>query len=393
VPTHILRSGVARPLALAVLPARDAARDAAATLVPPRTVTTPNALDAAVDWLCRTHDATGRQGSSKGFSLLHGWLPGYPETTGYVIGTVLAYARRCRDRPDLAERAQQMGEWEREVQQPDGGIMEGVVGTVPRRSIVFNTGMVLHGWLDLQEAGIGGSEDAAARAARFLTGHLRADGIWDPEVEYARLPHTYNSRVAWAMLRWARRTRDAEVEAAARRQLEWVVSRQRDNGWFEDCVFKLGMKPSTHGLAYTLRGLLESHAVVAEERWLAAVERTSEALIRKLEVQSRLFADYDEHWRPACRHACLTGTVQLGGVWLRLYQVTGDPRWLNAGLKAVEQAAAHQERGPWAAIRGALPGSFPVWGRYAPLQFPNWATKFLADSLMLYDDCLSGCSA
>ena len=36
------------------------------------------------------------------------------------------------------------------------------------------------------------------------------------------------------------------------------------------------------------------------------------------------------------------------------------------------------------AVRAA--GSFPVWGRYAPLQYPNWATKFLADALMLYED-------
>ena len=51
--------------------------------------------------------------------------------------------------------------------------MEGAIGKVPRRSVVFNTGMVLHGWLDLHEAGIDGYEDAAARAASFLTDQLR----------------------------------------------------------------------------------------------------------------------------------------------------------------------------------------------------------------------------
>jgi hypothetical protein len=108
--------------------------------------------------------------------------------------------------------------------------------------------------------------------------------------------------------------------------------------------------------------------------------------MRKLEVLPRLAAHYDADWRPTARHACLTGTVQLGGVWLRLFDVTEDPRWLNAGLKAVEQAAARQEPGPWRQIKGALAGSFPLWGRYAPLQYPNWATKFLADSLMLYEE-------
>jgi hypothetical protein len=190
------------------------------------------------------------------------------------------------------------------------------------------------------------------------------------------------------MLRWSGRVADEEVERAARLQLDWVVSRQRPNGWFDDCVFRPGMRPSTHGLAYTLRGLLESHALLGEQSWLTAVERASEALVRKLEVLPRLVADYHPDWSPAAWHSCLTGTAQLGGVWLRLYQVTRDPRWLNAGLKAVEQAAGRQEGGPWTTIHGALAGSFPAWGRYAPLQYPNWATKFLADSLMLYEDCL-----
>ena len=32
---------------------------------------------------------------------------------------------------------------------------------------------------------------------------------------------------------------------------------------------------------------------------------------------------------------------------------------------------------------GAISGSYPFWGRYEPFAFPNWATKYLADALML----------
>jgi hypothetical protein len=28
-------------------------------------------------------------------------------------------------------------------------------------------------------------------------------------------------------------------------------------------------------------------------------------------------------------------------------------------------------------------GSFPIWGRYAPLSYPNWAAKFFVDALLL----------
>lgn len=266
--------------------------------------------------------------------------------------------------------------------------MEGTVETLPLRSIVFNTGMVLHGYMDLIEKGNGYFDEAAAKAGRFLVDRLHADGTWDPAHEYSGIPHTYNSRVSWAMIRLALHRADDELLAAACRQLDWVIDQQRPNGWFRSCVFKPGTLPSTHGIAYTLRGLLESHALVDEPRYLDSVVRASEVLIRKLEVLEVIPACWDGEWNARAGHECLTGTVQLGGVWLRLFQLTDDARYLNAGLKAIDLAAARQERTPWDAVRGALPGSFPVWGRYAPLQYPNWATKFLADALMLREDCL-----
>jgi len=36
-------------------------------------------------------------------------------------------------------------------------------------------------------------------------------------------------------------------------------------------------------------------------------------------------------------------------------------------------------------LHGALPASIPIWGRYHPMMFPNWAVKFFADSLLLYE--------
>lgn len=383
-----MRSSQFRYVAAPVIVARDRLQVAVRPYTPAK-APEPDAIGAAVAWLCRTHDATGRRGSSKGFSLLHGWMPAYPETTGYVIGTLLEYGERTGDQGGLLQRALEMGRWEADVQEPDGGIMEGSVDTVPRRSIVFNTGMVLHGWVDLLERGHEEFAAPAERAARFLADRLADDGTWPAEIEYQGLDHTYDSRVAWAMLRHARLTGDQSVRDAAKRQLDWTLDQQRENGWFDNCIFKTGTYPSTHAIAYTLRGLLESHALEPDDRYLAAVERTSEVLIRKLEVHSGLPANYDEAWRPTATHWCLTGSAQLGGVWLRLFQMTGDARYLNAGLKAVEQAASRQETSQWPSVNGAIAGSFPVWGRYAPLQYPNWATKFLADSLMLRDDCLA----
>lgn len=347
---------------------------------------TEGAIKAGVRWLCRTHDVTGRRGSSKGFSLLHGWLPAYPETTGYVIGTLLEHGRRVGD-PAYVERAMAMADWEIEVQNPDGGVMEGAVRTPPTPSVVFNTGMVIHGFVDLHDQlDTSPYLDAAMRAGDFLA-ELEADGTWPAAKEYAALPHTYNSRVDWALVRLADATGVDRYRDAAVRNLNWVLSVQRENGWFDHCVFKDGMLPSTHGLAYTMRGLLESSALLGDDDYLAAAMRTAHALADVFERLGKLPATYRDDWSPAARYQCLTGTAQVGGVWLRLSQLTGDERLLDLGRRAVTQAAARQLRGDWADVDGALPGSFPVWGRYAPLQFPNWATKFLVDSLVLAREC------
>src|SRR5947208_15813295 len=50
-------------------------------------------LSAALDWLCLAQDVLDGKsdagGVSAGWSFEDGWLPGYPETTGYIIETFI----------------------------------------------------------------------------------------------------------------------------------------------------------------------------------------------------------------------------------------------------------------------------------------------------------------
>jgi hypothetical protein len=67
---------------------------------------------------------------------------------------------------------------------------------------------------------------------------------------------------------------------------------------------------------------------------------------------------------------------------MRLGEITDEPRYTEAGIRAVDRAATHQVRSGPPEVLGAMAGSYPVYGRYAPLRYPNWATKFLLDGLM-----------
>jgi hypothetical protein len=70
-------------------------------------------------------------------------------------------------------------------------------------------------------------------------------------------------------------------------------------------------------------------------------------------------------------------------VWLRLFEMTGDLRYLNTALKMNEMLKrlipVRGRRG----ITGGVSGSHPIWGRYQPLRYISWGNKFFADALLL----------
>ena len=75
-------------------------------------------LQAAVDWLLRAQTATPDDGVAHSYDLRRGlWHASYPETTGYVIPTLLDYASLFKQ-PRFAEAALRMADWEIAMQMP-----------------------------------------------------------------------------------------------------------------------------------------------------------------------------------------------------------------------------------------------------------------------------------
>src|SRR2546422_3272455 len=145
-------------------------------------------------------------------TLFRSWQPSYPETTGYIIPTLYAAARRL-GRAELAARAEAAARWEIEIQLPSGAVRSGVIGE-PESPAVFNTGQVLLGWLAaFEETAQGIFADAARRAACYLVTTLDSDGHWrNGNSRFARADATlYNTRAAWALAEAGARDRKSVV--------------------------------------------------------------------------------------------------------------------------------------------------------------------------------------
>lgn len=354
-------------------------------------------IDHAVQWICRAQDAYPDGGVARSYGLIYsgyfgrkGWIPSYPETTGYIIPTVFDVAQ-LKESNSLHERAVRMAEWECAVQMESGAVMGGTVDQ-PQTPAVFNTGQVIFGWLRaFQETGREEFMASAIRAGKYLVSQQSPDGGWKKNLsEFAtdRLPYyAYNTRTAWALGHLGELTGDAIFTEACQKNIEFALNLQNPNGWFKANCLNEPERPLLHTIAYCVRGILEAGRILGNNRYLEQARLAADALRARLNPDGSLAGRFDSQWRPAVEWSCLTGDAQTAIIWGRLYKITGNSDYLkdmqriNTFLKKVQ---IHNTSNP--DINGGIAGSFPLHGGYGAFEILNWAVKFFIDSLMLEDE-------
>jgi hypothetical protein len=346
---------------------------------------------AAMEWLCRAQDACG-DGVARSYSLRFnrahgrsGWLDAYPETTGYIIPTFFDCAVFAGDN-DYVERAIRMAKWETDVQMDNGAVQGGTIAFA-QSPAVFNTGQVLFGWSRaFRETGLDIFRNAADRAADFLVAAQDEDGAWRRGgSQYARPGvNLYDARTAWGLLEAFGVTANPRHREAGRRNLEFVLSQQCPNGWFPHCCLDDDRRPLLHTIAYTIEGLLEAGVLLEEQRFVDAARRPLDVLLSLQRNDGSLAGQFDSNWQPVARWTCLTGDAQTALCWLRLFQLSGDEKYFEVARRMNRFLMTTQDlTSTDPGIRGGIKGSQPIWGAYSPFEYPNWAAKFFADSLML----------
>ena len=343
-------------------------------------------LAAAIDWLCRAQDVRDGHpdagGVSAGWSFEDGWLPSYPETTGYIIETMLA-AAPILQRPELVARAQRMIDWELAIQLPDGAF-PGHFGEPGSRPVIFNTGQIMHGliagWTQLQRAEC---LEAAVRAGHWLADQQDGDGCFR-RFEHHDTPHVYNTRATWPLLAAGLLAGESRLVRAARKHLDWALTQQTASGWFATNAFVPWKSPFTHTIAYAIRGLLESGVLLGEARWLDAALHAGRGIAAVQRADGWLAGTYQDGWVADAGYSCLTGVAQMSLNWTRLAQATGAQELRTHARSALAYLKTTQRldhADP--AVCGGIAGSSPIWGDYSRFEYPNWAAKFFADALMM----------
>ena len=348
-------------------------------------------IRAALDWLVVSWEQCGRTGSAAHYSPVFGWSGPYPETTGYIVPTLWRAHDRFGDRIYCAA-AEAMSRWLLGLQHAEGWFPSGVwnENKSPKPSI-FNTGQILFGLVEsARRTGDSNFRSAAERAAAWLVAEQDSDGRWRKHAYRTGYSPSYYAHVCWPLAESWKSLGTESLRDAAIRGLTAIAADRQPNGTYSGWGFAPRGRAFTHTIAYTLQGIIETALLLDEwDRFAAPAAATAEKLLRRFELKRQLAGAYDADGNGSYRFACLTGHCQLASTWLRIYERTDDPRFLNVAVKAVEFVLRRQRWSPGnSAVHGAIAGSSPLFGPYLRLRYPNWAAKFFVDAATDVHDVL-----
>ena len=345
------------------------------------------ALREAIGWLRISQDAMTDDGFGT-YYLRGGWSSSYPETSGYIIPTILEFARKEGDN-ELIERARKSLDWLLTIQKPSGGWQSGYVHQ-NKAEIVFNTGQVIRGMIaGYQYFNEEKYLESAQNAADWLVSIQAENGSFDTHV-YMNAVRVYDSYVVAPVLELNAISPNAAYVALAEKNIDWILrEKQNVSGLFQDCDNTIAGNnaPIIHTISYTVDGILDCALLLGRPDYLEAAVKPARKLAEIFLNDGILNGRYDKNWRGS-QDLITTGAAQLGIIWHKLYLKTGDDIWkeahqkMNTLLVAIQQRHVHERP----ATKGALFGSFPFWGRYERFACPNWATKYFADSLMMEEN-------
>jgi hypothetical protein len=350
------------------------------------------AIKSGISWLCTAQDnnACKDGGFADTYSLLSGWGASYPETTGYIIPTMIQYSHIMGNK-EILNRARRMLDWLVSIQYPDGSFQGGAVDVKNKKPTVFNTGQILIGLANgVKEFGEE-YRTPMRKAADWLVSVQDPDGCWRKYSSPFVVPgdKAYDTHVAWGLLEAEKVDPGRNYAESAMANVSWAITQQQPNGWFQNCDLTMPDQPLTHTLAYVLRGIIEAYLFSHNQKLLDASCLTANSLLDTMEKDGYIAGRFFKDWQPAQDWVCMTGTAQIAICWFLLYQITGESKFKEAAFVANRFVRRRMKVDGSPFMLGGIKGACPVNGAYGAYSYLNWACKFFVDANILENEIRS----
>ena len=335
-------------------------------------------IQRSADWLQQALEVTKGNGVSAWYHPFRGWGPAYPETTGYLLPTMLKLAQYFKD-PVWEEHAHQCCQWLMRVQNADGGFPAIGGG----RSLIFDTGMILEGFCAMIERGNRCCAESAQRALAWLAASRCKLG-WDSKQTYSQgFVPDYLFRVIWWMIRM-----DAFFPGIINRKslvLEWRCRYDllSDPGevWPYDLGFDQHGSGWLHTWVYAVRGFFETSCLLGQ------IDSYLSCLLKQLLLPLFGFYQHQGHLpgvfvrgKAKKGYRNPVGECQLACLLQALTQVYDDPFFQMFYRRVIHEMAPLNKS--YLGKSGGIWGTQPALGPYQRLRQINWGVKFYLDAFL-----------
>lgn len=344
-------------------------------------------IRCCLSWLAYAQSQSLDGGVPAWYRIDKGWADSFIETTGYIISTFLEGSKYFNDQSYL-DKATIMADFILDMQLSNGGFKTRVAEI--SEPTIFNTAQDLRGMCDIYSVTRKSKYyNSAKKAADFLVSSQDKNGQWI-KYSYDGLTHSYDSKVAYALLKFYKISNNTRYKKAATRALDGIVKLQLKNGWFKKAELPGFKYPLTHTIAYTIEGLLDSGTLLGNKKYLASATKSATALLVYYKNHGFMPASFDSIWHSSDSYSCLSGNAQISIIWLKLFLLSNKNEYLisasdmNKDLKETQDCYSANK-----SIFGGIKGSNPIYGNilknqgYCRFAYINWAAKYFSDALIL----------
>ena len=195
----------------------------------------------------------------------------------------------------------------------------------------------------------------------------------------------YYTHVAWPMLEVWKRTLNTSLRFAAERYLDMALGRKQPNGVISRWGLTMRVLPLLTPWLMPSGGFRSTRLIGDYDKYGRPMELNIEFFHKKSELRNgRIPGEFSEDLNENNSYVCLTGNAQLAICILLMEREYNDLRIVNSAAKMVDYVGSVQSKSNFIkGICGGVAGSYPLWGRYMFIRYPNWAAKYYCDSLML----------
>jgi hypothetical protein len=347
-------------------------------------MTINNRIQKHYSFLIKSIEANNGRGSSAYFSRVHhplkGWSKPYPETTGYLIPTLIQLQEQ--EQIEVLPQIESCMSWlVEDVQFKDGGFPSLYADNT--KPSLFNSTQIALGFEAYSKINKK-YEQAEIKLMNWLDRHLIGG---NEGIHYkGNFIPTYYTRVVWPCLLLSQKHENSSLREGAEKLLRKLLLRIDKDYFPLESGFQ-GDIAYTHTLAYTVRGFLESGLLLMDSKLLDLTQQQIDAQIKCLKFNDLKFAGrYSRHWVGDYSLRCLTGEWQWIIIFLKAYQLFDKQEYFDIASQTIKRLNNDSILYP----KGAVTGSSPFWGSYMRLKAPNWAAKFALDALLLYKKLENG---